>query len=206
MVWGAGPGDGSGTEVLDRPGIGRNDQEAGAMKVLVAYASKHGSTAEIAQRLGGWLGAALTSTDVTAEVDVLSAEDVRDRELDGYGAVVIGSGVYAGHWLEPATELVEKHGGFLSSVPVWVFSSGPVGDLPGPHEEPAEVQGVLVSIAPRDHRLFGGALEKHRLGWGERAMVAALRAPEGDFRDWDAIEAWAGEIAAALSSPPAPAG
>ena len=58
--------------------------------------------------------------------------------------------------------------------------------------------GVLASIEPRGHRLFAGALDRHRLGWGERALVAALHAPEGDFRDWDAIEDWAGEIAAAL--------
>jgi menaquinone-dependent protoporphyrinogen oxidase len=167
------------------------------MKVLVAYGSKHGSTAEIAQRLGGWLGAALAAADPSAEVDVMPADEV--GELEGYGAVVIGSAVYAGHWVESATELVEKHGGFLSSVPVWVFSSGPVGDPPEPHEEPAEVAGVLASIEPRDHRLFAGSLDKHRLGWGERALVAALRAPEGDFRDWDAVEAWAGEIAAALT-------
>ena len=165
------------------------------MKVLVSYASKHGSTAEIAQRLGGWLGAALAASDPGSEVDVRAAEEVDD--LAGYDAVVLGSAIYAGHWLEPATHLVETHGGILSSVPVWVFSSGPVGDPPEPHEEPAEVEGVLMSIGPRDHRLFPGALDRHRLGWGERAMVAALRAPEGDFRDWDAIEAWAGEIATA---------
>jgi menaquinone-dependent protoporphyrinogen oxidase len=169
------------------------------MKVLVAHASKHGATAEIAQRLGGWIGAALHAADPTAEVDVLPADEV--TELESYGAVVIGSAVYAGHWLEPATELVEKHGGFLSTVPVWVFSSGPVGDPPEPHEEPAEVAGVLASLETRGHRLFAGALDKHHLGWGERALVAALRAPEGDFRDWDAIEAWAGEIAAELTRP-----
>jgi menaquinone-dependent protoporphyrinogen oxidase len=172
------------------------------MKVLVSYASKHGATAEIAQRLGGWLGAALVAGDPGAEVDVLSADEVGD--LAGYDAVVLGSAVYAGHWLEPAVELVGKHGGFLSSVPVWVFSSGPVGTPPEPHDEPAEVAGVLASIEPRDHRLFAGALDRHRLGWPERALVAALRAPEGDFRDWDAIEAWAGEIATALNPPSPP--
>ena len=51
------------------------------------------------------------------------------------------------------------------------------------------------------HRLFAGRLERHQLGFAEKAMVAALRVPDGDFRDWDAIDSWSRQIGEELASP-----
>jgi menaquinone-dependent protoporphyrinogen oxidase len=131
------------------------------------------------------------------EVTVTSPEDV--VRVEGYDAVVLGSAVYAGHWLKPAKELVDRSSGALLGRPVWLFSSGPIGDPPKPEEDPVEVGDLMEATKARGHRVFAGKLVKKHLSFGEKAIVLALRAPEGDFRDWDAIRAWAGEIAEELS-------
>lgn len=163
------------------------------MKVLVSAGSKHGSTLEIAQAIGDELAR------FGHEAKVAPPEDVEG--LSGIGAAVIGSGVYAGHWLPTARQLVEKNAARLAEVPVWLFSSGPLGDPPKPEEDPVDVAGLMTMVKAVDHRVFSGRIDLGRLGFGERAVVKALRAPVGDFRDWEIITAWAAEIAAALGSP-----
>ncbi len=162
----------------------------GRVKVLVSAASRHGATVEVAATIGAALLAA------GQEVYVVAPDEV-DR-LDGYDAAVIGSGIYVGRWLEPARDLVTRHKVALSAIPVWLFSSGPVGDPPKPPEEPAEARQLAGLIGARGHRTFPGYVDRKRLGFGERALMAAVRAPEGDYRPWDEIEAWAAEISVAL--------
>lgn len=161
------------------------------MKVLVTAASKHGATAQIADAIATELATA--GLDVT----VLPPDEVAD--VSGFNAAIVGSGVYAGHWLDAAKRLVERHAPALAAMPVWLFSSGPIGDPPKPDEDPVDVSALIGAIGAREHRLFAGQLAKSDLGFAERAIVLALRAPEGDFRDWDAIGAWARSIAAALT-------
>lgn len=161
------------------------------MKVLVTAASKHGATAEIAAAIGERLSQ--RGFDVT----VAAPEQVEG--VDGYDAVVLGSGVYAGHWLKPAIELVERAGDALGVRPVWLFSIGPIGDPPKPDEDPVDVSKIRTATNARGHRIFAGKLDKTKLGFGERAMVVAFRAPFGDFRDWDEIAEWATTIADALA-------
>jgi menaquinone-dependent protoporphyrinogen oxidase len=160
------------------------------MRVLVSAASRHDATAEIAAAIGDVL------RDRDHQVDVVRAEDV--SAVDAYDAVVLGSAVYAGHWLEPARALVERHRAALISRPVWLFSSGPLGDPPKPDEDPVDVAAMREATDARDHQVFAGRLHRRSLGFAEKAIVLALRAPEGDFRDWDAIAAWSGSIADAL--------
>ena len=162
------------------------------MKILVSAGSKHGATLEIAQAIGAELARS------GHEVEVASPEQV--EELAGIGAAVIGSGVYAGHWLPEARQLVEKNAPILAEMPVWLFSSGPLGDPPKPEEDPVDVAGLMKMVGAVNHRVFSGRIDLGRLGFAERAVVKALRAPVGDFRDWDAITAWAGEIARSLAS------
>lgn len=162
------------------------------MKVLVAVATKHGSTLEIGQVIE----AALRSGGLDAELKRI--EDV--SSLGPYDAVVFGSGVYAGHWLRSAREFAEIHEGELRRLPVWLFSSGPVGDPPTPHENPAEVAAVGRRIEPRGHRLFAGKIEGGELGLTEKALVALVRAPDGDFRPWAEITTWAEHIAEELGA------
>jgi menaquinone-dependent protoporphyrinogen oxidase len=162
------------------------------MKVLIAVASKYGATRDIGRAIEDVLA------ESGFEVVVQSPEEV--TEVAEYDGVVLGSAVYAGHWLKPAKELVEREGPALAGRPVWLFSSGPIGDPPRPEEDPVDVTQMLDATQARGHRVFAGKLEKRKLSFAERAMVLAFRAPEGDFRDWDEIRGWASEIAAALRS------
>jgi menaquinone-dependent protoporphyrinogen oxidase len=164
------------------------------MRVLVSAASRHGSTGEIAERIGAVLRERLAGAP--ASVDVVPPDAVAD--LDGYDAFVFGSAVYMGHWLDSALRLARRYGQHGGDRPVWLFSSGPVGEPPKPDEQPVDVGSVVTTTRAREHRMFAGVLDRHRLGFGERAVVAALRAPYGDFRDWAAIEEWARDIAAEL--------
>jgi menaquinone-dependent protoporphyrinogen oxidase len=84
-------------------------------------------------------------------------------------------------------------------MPVWLFSSGPIGkDDPKPKGDPKQVAGLMEKTKARGHRIFAGEVDKSKLGFAERAVTRVVGAPEGDFRDWDAIRAWAGEIAESL--------
>lgn len=161
------------------------------MRVLVSAATKYGATGEIARAIADVL------TARGLEVTLVPPEEV--GRIDDYDAAVLGSAVYAGHWLKPAKELVGRSSGALAGRPVWLFSSGPIGDPPKPEEDPVEVEDVMEATNARGHRVFAGKLVKKQLSFGEKAIVLALRAPEGDFRDWDAIRAWAEEIAGELS-------
>jgi len=134
------------------------------MKVLVTAASKHGAPQEI----GVAIGATLQRRGL--EVTVSPAEEV--ISVEGYDAAVVGSGVYAGQWLKPAKELVESDVALLNHLPVWLFSSGPIGDPPKPEEIAVDVAAIVEAVKPRDHRLFAGKLTKSELGFTERAVVS----------------------------------
>jgi menaquinone-dependent protoporphyrinogen oxidase len=174
---------------VDRIVVERGDKE-GRMKVLVTAASKYGATAEIAQAIGD----ALAGRGI--EVSVQPIEQV--ASIDDYKAIVVGSAVYAGHWLKPATQFVEDNNSALRSRAVWLFSSGPVGDPPKPEEDPVDAAPMVEASGATEHRLFAGKLDKSRLSFVERAIATALRAPEGDYRDWDAIREWSRSISTAL--------
>ena len=177
------------------------------MPVLVVYASKHGSTRGIAERIA----AKLTDEGHPAE-----ARPVQEASgLEGYDAFVIGSAAYAFHWMDEALAFVKCNSAVLKRVPVWLFSSGPLGheaiDAKGRDLRaatvPKEIPGLAGVVGARGHHVFFGALDPATLGFAERAIrkLPAARAglPEGDFRDWDDVDAWAAEIAQELTPPPA---
>jgi menaquinone-dependent protoporphyrinogen oxidase len=168
------------------------------MRILVTAATKHGATGEIAQAIADIL------RDQGMDPTVLEPEQV--GTVDGYDAVVLGSAVYAGHWLKSARDLVGRCGHALAARPVWLFSSGPVGDPPKPEEDPVDVAELLAATSARDHRVFAGKLVRKQLSFPERAIVSALRVPDGDFRDWPEITGWVAGIATAMRSSPDPAG
>jgi menaquinone-dependent protoporphyrinogen oxidase len=168
------------------------------MKVLVTAASKHGSTAEIARAIGELL------TSAGVEADVRPPDEV--TTLLPYDGVVLGSGVYAGRWLDTAKELVDREARAFGSIPVWLFSSGPLGDPLKPAEEPSDVAPIRERTGALDHRVFPGRLMRRKLGLAEKAIVAVVHAPDGDFRDWDSIIDWtAGIVRTLRSGSPAPA-
>ena len=159
------------------------------VRVLVTAASRHGATHEIATAIA----AGLARRGVEAEARPAEELD----SLDGYDAYVVGSAVYVGHWLDPARDLVEAHAAALAGRPVWLFSSGPLGppDKLKPEGDPVDVAGLMETSGAAEHRVFAGRLDRDLLSFGEKAVVVAVRAPEGDFRDWDAIDAFAAGIA-----------
>ena len=171
------------------------------MDVLVCAASRYGSTRDIARAIGR------TLAERRMDVTIKEPQDVED--VSSYDAVVLGSAVYAGHWMKSAKELVDRLGSQLSGRPVWLFSSGPVGDPPKPEEDPVDAADLLAATGAREHRIFAGKLVRKQLSFPERAIVSALRVPEGDFRDWTEIHQWAASIADAMGAgfpPQAPAG
>ena len=160
------------------------------MRVLVTAASRHGSTKGIADAV------AETLREVGLDADVRSIDDV--RSVDGYDAAVIGSAIYAGHWLSQARSFVDAYGDELVEMPVWLFSSGPVGDPPKPAGEPPDVSDLLARTRAVGHRTFAGQLDPTTLGIGERLITTVIRVQPGDYRPWAEVRAWAREIAAAL--------
>lgn len=166
-------------------------------KVLIAYASKYGSTAEIAAEIGR------TLEESGLSVEVRTVGSVHD--LSAYRAAIIGSAVYAGSWMSDAVHLLENHEETLKGIPVWLFSSGPTGegdprDLLGGWLFPEAIQPVADRIAPRDITLFAGKIDMERLNWGERLIIRAMKGNTGDYRNWDAIKVWATSIAQTLHS------
>lgn len=174
------------------------------MNVLVAYATRHGATAGIAERIAATLRAEGIDADARPVTEV--------HDVTPYDAVVLGGAAYMFHWLKDATAFAKHHRDELRQRPVWLFSSGPLGtetvDEQG-HDvrassRPQEFPELVDLLRPRGERVFFGAWDPDAppVGLGERLLrrlpAARSATPAGDFRDWPAIDAWATEIAAAL--------
>lgn len=168
------------------------------MRVLVAVASKYGATQEIAEAIGTGLRRRGVETTVLPIGEVAS--------LDGFDAVVLGSAVYAGHWLKEARHAVQTFQGPLSTRAVWLFSSGPVGGKRLlPEGEAVDVASLMEDTGARGHTVFAGRIDETQLGFIERSMIHALHAETGDFRDWDAIDAYAAQLATEMATISVPA-
>jgi menaquinone-dependent protoporphyrinogen oxidase len=161
------------------------------MKVLVTVASRHGATGEIAQ--------AIVRRLRHSGIDAVLVLPQHVNELAPYDAVVLGSAVYMSRWLPAAADFAARHWLALRDRRVWLFSSGPLGSPPVPVGDPPEVASLIERVGAREHRTFAGALREASLGLKERFIVKMVKAPYGDFRDWGAIDAWADEIAYALT-------
>jgi len=175
------------------------------LKAIVVYASKYGSTKGIAE----FIAEKLRQRGTQAEARPVDAV----HNPGDYDALVVGSAVYMMHWLKEAAEFARRNRAVLANRPVWLFSSGPLGtetkDAQGRDlivvAEPKEIAEFREAINPRDHRVFFGALDSSKLGAAHRMTrkLPAARAmlPEGDFRDWKDIEAWASSIVRSLEAP-----
>jgi menaquinone-dependent protoporphyrinogen oxidase len=167
------------------------------MPVLVAAASRHGGTAEIAERIGADLaGRGL-------DVKVASLDDV--GELDAYDAFVVGSGVYFGNWLPAARDFVHAHASELAAHPTWLFASGSIVGDPPVADDPNALRAGLAdrlvgATHAHEHQLFGGKLDRSKLSFCERIAVRCAHAADGDFRDWQEVDAWAAGIARELEA------
>ena len=154
--------------------------------ILVAYATRYGSTAEVAEAIGD----ELRKTGV--EVDVQPIDDILD--LSRYRAVIIGSPIYMGKWLPEAQVFVERHQQHLRGKPVAYFAVGLtiMGGTPDAiRKAEASMGQVRMLVNPVDIGIFPGRLESSRLSVADRAITKLIRAKTGDFRDWEAVRAWA---------------
>jgi menaquinone-dependent protoporphyrinogen oxidase len=167
------------------------------MRILVTVASKHGATGEIGEIVADVLR--------DARLEVTSTPPEAVDSLDGCDAVVLGSAVYAGRWMEAARDFVDRHATTLAQRPVWIFSSGPIGDPPMPAGESPDAVAAADRVGARDHRTFPGRLDRTQLGFVERTITRALKAPEGDYRDLEDIRSWADAIVLALTRREVPA-
>ena len=166
------------------------------MKILVTYASQYGATQEIAEKMGAVLRQSGLQTDV------LTVDAVRD--LTSYQAVILGSGVYIGQWNKAAASFLQSNEKTLASRAVWLFSSGPTGagdpvKLLDGWQLPASLQPAAKRIQPRDTAVFHGYINPDKLNFIQKWVIKNIvKKPFGDFRDWDAIAAWARKVAAEL--------
>ena len=166
-----------------------------AVKVLVAYGSKYGGTREIAEKIGEVL------KQENLEADVLSADRAADPSQ--YDGVIIGSAVYIGQWRKEAANYLLNNETQISGKPLWLFSSGPTGEgdpveLMEGWRYPKKLGSVIERLKPRDNAIFGGVAKDSNLNFLFRFMLKMVKAPLGDYRDWDAITAWAKKITAEL--------
>lgn len=169
------------------------------MNVLVAYASKYGSTREIATAIGDTLRAQFP------EVEVKPADSVTN--LDAYDVIILGSALYYGDWMDAATKFMRDFADPLSQKPVWLFSSGPTDDG-RPTETmnrggkgwtfPHKLTSLEARIKPEGARLFTGKIDASRLNMQDWLAHRSMRGVTGDYRNWETVEAWAKEVAETL--------
>ncbi|MCS4484956.1 flavodoxin domain-containing protein [Gleimia sp. 6138-11-ORH1] len=157
------------------------------MKFLVTYATRHGSTAEVAQTIAD----ELTSHGLDVELREVSTVD----SIAEYDALIIGSAVYTTQWVGEMRNFIKQFETSLIEKPVWAFSVGLSGVPKSSANDPVRVGPVLLRLKCEDHRTFAGALKPKELSWRERSQARLGGAIEGDFRDWEEIRQWARSIA-----------
>jgi menaquinone-dependent protoporphyrinogen oxidase len=159
--------------------------------VLVAYATKHGATEEIAEAITGELLAAGHAADR------VPAEDV--KAVDSYDAVLIGSAVYMGRWHRATRQLLSRQSKELGERPLWLFSSGPCGQADPSWSAPPGIERQAKRLGARGHVVFGGRMPSEPSNFIERGIAQKASEEYRDLRDWDTIRGWAREIATELS-------
>lgn len=166
-------------------------------RILVTFATKYGATAEIAERIGEVL------RNRGLETDVRPAHKIDDLSM--YNAVVLGSALYIGRWRKEAVRFLKNFEKDLVALPAWIFSSGPTGEgdpvelLQG-WRLPGALQPIVDRVQPCDITVFHGSVNPSKLNPLEKWMISKVNSPVGDFRDWDAITAWATTIGETLQS------
>ena len=157
-----------------------------SQKVLITYATKRGSTTEVAQAIGE------TISKKGIDVSILPIKDVAD--VSGYDAVFIGSAIRMGSWLPEAVSFVKQHQDALNKVPTKIFSVHILNQGYQPEsqkERTTYTAQVRAIINPEDEAFFAGKIDPSQLKFVERLLFKAVKSPDGDFRDWNKIQQWA---------------
>jgi menaquinone-dependent protoporphyrinogen oxidase len=181
--------------ISSRPGTVDAAELAGRSRVLVAYASAHGSTRGIAERIAARLN------DRGARVELRAVDEV--DHVEPYETVILGSAVYGQRWLPSAMAFVHRQADPLATRSVWLFSVGSCGDTHRAigrlmQKEPRDIAEIKDAVHPRDYRVFAGAIERHQWPLTSRLFFHALGGRLGDNRNWPEIDAWAEHIAQTL--------
>ena len=160
-----------------------------SIKVLVAYATKCGSTIEVAQAIGDKI------SKNGGLVDVKPVKEISD--ISGYDAFIIGSAIRMAQWLPEATDFIKRHQSHLNKSPTAIFSVHilNLADSPESQQERlAYTKPVREILTPKAEAFFAGKIDQSQLSTFERLMFKLIKSPEGDFRDWEAIGNWATEV------------
>lgn len=168
------------------------------VKTLVAYASRTGYTTEVAEMIGGVL------READMDVDVRPIKEVAD--VSPYEAVIVGTAVRVGKPVPETVRFVNKHRQALSRMRVAFFAVCMTMCEPTAEnykKAHSFLEPLIASIDPVDVGMFAGAMEYRRLPFLPRLMLSRMKVPEGDFRDWPAIRAWAAALAPRLVPTPA---
>lgn len=178
-----------------RPNTGGPDMTSVApcRTLVVAAASRHGGTCEIADRLASTLEADLPLGWVVVRPELSDL-----RVLDDADAVVLGSAIYYGHWMRSAAHALT----YVKDAPLldlWLFSTGPVSDVESENAQVISADAIVEAGQAVEHKVFGGRLDTSRLTWVERTVAKAVHAVPGDHRDWVEVDAWAHHIAQQLA-------
>lgn len=176
------------------------------MIVLIAFATCHGSTQGVAERIGRRLQAS------SMDVEIHPVSEVTD--LDRYDAVILGSAIHNMRWLPEASRFAQRNAALLRQRPTWLFSVSSVGDhesvfappvarvLRAMKKETAEISALRAATQPREHRNFAGAISRSDWGAAGNAFLRIMGGRYGDHRNWPAIDDWATNIAAQLAAAP----
>lgn len=167
--------------------------------ILVVYATRYGSTREVAEKI------AATLRDGGLTVDVQPAKQV--RPMEGYRAVVLGAPLYIGRWLKDAHRFLTRNQQALEKLPVAVFTLGPTraveGEEGGVRAQMDNELGKYPWLKPVAAELFGGKYDPTKLRFPDNVLAflpasPLYRVPASDLRDWDVIRAWAGDLVGKL--------
>ena len=161
------------------------------MTVLVAYASRRGSTRGIAERIAARLG----DHGLAVHLDPLLGRE----QVGRFEAVVLGSPIYSGEWETEAIDFLRRNAPALAGHALWTFSVGWVGKGGTTHDA-KHLDEIHRLAQDREHRFFVGALDSADLPLVQRLKFGMRGGRSGDFRDWAAIDAWADEIARQLAA------
>ena len=169
--------------------IEQNERRTWETKYWLPMPSRAGSTGEVAEAIGEVLSGA------GMRVDVRLAKNVTD--VSPYRAVIAGSAIYMGKWMPDAVKFVETHRDALSRVPVAYFAV--CLTMKDDTEEnrrtvAAYLDPVRQMVQPVSENLFAGRLNYSKLPFLYRLIIKAMKQAEGDYRNWEAIRAWAGEL------------
>jgi menaquinone-dependent protoporphyrinogen oxidase len=162
--------------------------------VLVAYATRYGSTQEVAQAV------AETLREQGLTVEMTPAREAQD--LNGYNAIVLGAPLYMFHWHKDALHFLKRHQTALSTRPVAIFALGPL------HDEAQEFEGAREQLdkelandpwlTPIAIAIFGGKLDPARFTFPHNLIPVMRNMPPSDVRNWETIRAWATDLAPKL--------